>query len=184
MGKPAIFLDRDGVIAESRRGPGGSTPPVSVDDVTIPDGVAPALNTLKDAGYCLVVVTNQPDVARGSMTRDEVDAINAVLCRTLPLDAVYACFHDGSQCKCRKPQPGMLLDAARDLALDLQGSWLIGDRWVDIAAGTAAGVRTILVGRVYSWETTSSGAPPDDLIPDHVVTSVAEAVDLILGSTS
>jgi D-glycero-D-manno-heptose 1,7-bisphosphate phosphatase len=181
LGKPAIFLDRDGVLIESRRAPGGSTPPRSVEDVAILPGAAPALDALRAAGYSLVVVTNQPDVARGSTTRAEVDAINAELRRALPLDEIYVCFHDGPECECRKPRPGMLLDAARDLDLDLERSWLIGDRWVDIAAGAAAGVQTVLIERAWSWHPTSSGAAPSDLSPDHAAANVAEAAELIRG---
>jgi D-glycero-D-manno-heptose 1,7-bisphosphate phosphatase len=77
----------------------------------------------------------------------------------------------------------MLLAAARDLDLDLQRSWLIGDRWVDIAAGAAAGVHTVLVERPYSWDATSSGAAPDDLVADHAATSLAAAAELMIGST-
>ncbi len=181
MSKPAIFLDRDGVIVESRQAPDGSTPPVSIDDLAIPIGVAKALAALRAAGYRLVVVTNQPDVARGTVDRRDVDAINDALRDALPLDAIYACFHDGPDCACRKPRPGMLLDAARDLDIDLSRSWLVGDRWVDIAAGAAAGVRTVLVERVWSWNPTSSGTPPADLVPDLVVAGVPEATERILG---
>jgi D-glycero-D-manno-heptose 1,7-bisphosphate phosphatase len=179
----AIFLDRDGVIAESRRAPGGSAPPKSVDDLQVPEGVTGALEALRSAGYRLVAVTNQPDVARGTTTREEVDAINAALARALPLDAIYTCFHDGSACACRKPRPGLLLDATRDLDLDRDGSWMIGDRWVDVAAGAAAGVRTVLIERAYSWDATSSGSPPADLAPDHAAASVARAAELILASS-
>jgi len=179
---PAIFLDRDGVIAESQAAPGAPAPPASADDVAIPEGVVAALTALRANGYRLVVVTNQPDVARGATTREEVDAINAALRVALPLDDVYVCFHDGADCECRKPRPGMLLDAARDLGLDLLRSWMIGDRWVDIAAGASAGVRTILIERPYSWDATSRGPAPGGLVPDAAVNSVSEAADLILRS--
>jgi len=182
VGKSAIFLDRDGVIVESRRVPGGSNPPDSADDIAILPGVVSALCVLRAAEYWLVVVTNQPEVARGSKTRAEVDAINAELRRSLPLDAIYVCFHDGPDCACRKPRPGLLLDAKRELDLDLDQSWLIGDRWVDIAAGSAAGVRTVLIERAWSWNSTSSGKPPRDLAPDHAVSSIGEAAALITAS--
>lgn len=184
MGTPAIFLDRDGVIVESRAAPGEPTPPASVDDVAFPAGVGAALDAFRAAGYSLVVVTNQPDVARGSTTQAQVDAVNGALRLALPLDAIYTCPHDGSDCLCRKPRPGMLLDATRDLDLDLGRSWMIGDRWVDIAAGRAAGVPTVLIDRTYSWDPTSRGAPPEDLAPDHRAASVEDAAALILGSAS
>jgi D-glycero-D-manno-heptose 1,7-bisphosphate phosphatase len=181
VSRPAIFLDRDGVIAESRRAVERSLPPISVDDLAIPGGVADALTALHAARYCLVVVTNQPDVARGFATRADVDAINEALRAALPLDAIYNCFHDGADCACRKPRPGMLLDAWRDLNLDLDHSWLVGDRWVDIAAGRAAGVRTVLIERPWSWHATSGGEPPPDLVPDELAANLAEAAVLILG---
>ena len=181
-GYPAIFLDRDGVLVESRRAPGGSTPPVSVDDVAILPGVADALHALRGAGYRLVVVTNQPDVARGTVTQAEADAINEAIRDALPVDAIYACFHDGPDCECRKPRPGMLHDATRELDLDLRRSWLIGDRWVDIAAGDAAGVRTVLIDRAWSWNATSSGAAPSELAPGFAVASMPDAVTQILGA--
>jgi D-glycero-D-manno-heptose 1,7-bisphosphate phosphatase len=175
----AVFLDRDGVIAESLRRPGEPVPPASVADVVIPDGVADALNSLRADGYVLVVITNQPDVARGTTTRETVDAINGYIGDALPIDAVYTCVHDGDTCTCRKPRPGLLLDAARDRSLDLASSWLIGDRWVDIAAGRAAGVRTVLLERDYSWSPTSQGAPPPGLGADAVGSDVAECVAAI-----
>src|SRR5215210_2813073 len=94
--RTATFLDRDGVIIESRRHAGKPGPPASVDDVTIPDGVSDALESLRTAGYGLIVVTNQPDVARGTTERETVEAINTYISRALPIDDVYTCLHDGS----------------------------------------------------------------------------------------
>ncbi|HKA92743.1 MAG TPA: HAD-IIIA family hydrolase [Acidimicrobiia bacterium] len=167
------------MIAESRRHAGGSRPPESVDDVVIPAGVVGALASLRRAGYVLVVITNQPDVARGTTTRATVEAINDHLRDLLPIDAVYTCMHDGDDCDCRKPRPGLIVQAAHDHDVDLPGSWLIGDRWVDIAAGRAAGVRTVLLERDYSWGPTSQGSPPPDLRADAVGTDVAECVAAI-----
>jgi len=175
----ASFLDRDGVIAESRAHAGAPRPPESVDDVAIPAGVADALGSLRRDGYLLVVITNQPDVARGTTTRATVDAINDHLCDVLPIDAVYTCAHDGDACACRKPQPGLLVEAARDHDIDLPRSWLIGDRWVDVAAGRAAGVRTVLLERDYSWSPTSQGPPPTGLRPDAVGADLAGCVAAI-----
>ena len=179
MQRIASFLDRDGVIVESRRYPGGGRPPESVDDVAIPDGVADALGSLRRDGYLLVVITNQPDVARGTTTRETVDAINGYVSEVLPIDAVYTCVHDGDTCPCRKPRPGLITDAAREHDIDLPRSWLVGDRWVDIAAGRAAGVRTVLLERDYSWGPTSQGPPPPALRADAVGTSLGECVAAI-----
>jgi D-glycero-D-manno-heptose 1,7-bisphosphate phosphatase len=149
--RPAVFLDRDGVINAAVVRAGKPYPPARVEDVEILPGVEAALGELRRAGYVLVVVTNQPDVARGAQRRETVDAIHARLRAALPLDAVYCCFHDDADaCACRKPAPGLVLDAARDLALDLAASFLVGDRWRDIEAGAAAGCRTVFIDRGYA----------------------------------
>jgi len=178
----AIFVDRDGVIIESRRPGADPRPPASVEDIEIPAGVPESLGALRAAGYVLIVITNQPDVARGTTSRSAVEAINTFVSNALPIDDVYTCFHDGDSCSCRKPRPGLILAAARDHAIDLGRSWLIGDRWVDIAAGQAAGVRTVLLERPYSWAATSAGDPPPGLRPDAVGADLGECAAAIPGS--
>jgi len=149
--KRAVFLDRDGVINASVVRDGKPYPPDSVDEMEILPGVAEALTALRVAGFDLIVVTNQPDVARGTQTRAAVDAIHAKLSAELPLDAIYACFHDDAEvCDCRKPKPGMLVNAARDRGIDLPSSFMVGDRWRDTDAGLAAGTRAIFIDRGYS----------------------------------
>ena len=146
----AVFLDRDGVINAAVVRGGKPYPPPDVSHLEILPGVPAALVELRRAGYLLVVVTNQPDVARGAQTREGVDAIHTALRRELPLDAIYVCYHDDTdRCACRKPAPGLLLEAARDLDLDLAHSFMIGDRWRDVDAGIAAGCRTIFINRHY-----------------------------------
>jgi D-glycero-D-manno-heptose 1,7-bisphosphate phosphatase len=170
---PAVFLDRDGVINAAVLRDGKPYPPARAEDVEILPGVAPALAALKRAGYVLVVVTNQPDVARGTTPRAAIDAIHARLAAELPLDAIRACFHDDADhCACRKPLPGLLLDAARDLDLDLATSVMVGDRWRDIDAGRAAGCRTVFINANYR-ERRPSGF-------DVELSSLAEAADWIL----
>src|SRR5690348_14358861 len=110
----AVFLDRDGVLNEAVVRGGKPYPPQTVDAVVMLADAPAALASLKTLGFFLVVVTNQPDVARGTQTRATVDAINGALSARLPLDAIYVCEHDGDGCHCRKPKPGMLTDAARD----------------------------------------------------------------------
>jgi D-glycero-D-manno-heptose 1,7-bisphosphate phosphatase len=183
MTRRAVFLDRDGVIIEARVEDGVALAATGADAVVIPSDVPAAVARLRRAGYALVVVTNQPDVARGTTPRELVEAINARLRDELELDAAYVCAHDNDdRCACRKPRPGMLLDAAADLELDLGSSWLVGDRWVDIGAAAAAGVRSILLERPYSWAATSSGVPPDRLEPTVTVRDFTGAVDAILGA--
>jgi D-glycero-D-manno-heptose 1,7-bisphosphate phosphatase len=145
----AVFLDRDGVLNEAVVREGKPYPPQSDTEVVMMANAPAALAALEALGFFLVVVTNQPDVARGTQTRAMVDAINNLLRERLPLDAFYVCDHDGDRCHCRKPKPGMLLDAARDHGIDLASSYLIGDRYRDIEAGQAAGVASIWIDRGY-----------------------------------
>jgi D-glycero-D-manno-heptose 1,7-bisphosphate phosphatase len=151
VSRPAVFLDRDGVLNAAVVKDGKPYPPASVDQVALLPGVRQALTELRAAGFALVVVTNQPDVARGAQAREAVDAIHTGLRADLPIDAIYVCFHDDvDRCACRKPAPGMLLNAARDLDLDLAGSFMVGDRWRDIEAGAAAGCRTAFIDHGYA----------------------------------
>ncbi len=170
----AAFLDRDGVINRAIVREGRPYPPSSVAELEILPGVPGALESLKAAGFRLIVVSNQPDVARGSTLRATVDEINATLMRSLPLDAIRCCLHDShDDCACRKPRPGLLLRAAADFHIDLSSSWMVGDRWRDIEAGRAAGCRTIFIDYAYN-ETRPSRT-------DHCVTSLPEAVSIMLG---
>ncbi|HEX7702453.1 MAG TPA: HAD family hydrolase, partial [Kofleriaceae bacterium] len=144
--KRAVFLDRDGVINASVVRDGKPYPPAHVDEMELLPGVPEALAALRAAGFQLIVVTNQPDVARGTQTRAAVDAIHDRMRRDLPLDAIYACFHDDADdCACRKPKPGLLVNAAADLGIDLPSSFMVGDRWRDTDAGLAAGCRAIFI---------------------------------------
>ncbi len=171
--KRAVFLDRDGVINRAVVRDGKPFAPAFVDDVEILPGVDRALERLRDAGFALVVVTNQPDIARGTTTREAVDAIHAFMLRELALDEIRVCPHDeADDCPCRKPRPGMLQQEPR---YDAAASYMVGDRWRDIEAGRAAGCRaTILVDYDY-------GEPiPHE--PTVRVRSLAEAADWILAA--
>lgn len=167
--RPAVFLDRDGVLNRVVIGADGvPRPPSSVEDVEFLTGVEDACDMLRGLGYILVVVTNQPDVARGTQSRAAVEAINALVCDRLSLDQVRVCYHDDSDgCACRKPEPGLIFNAARDLGIDLTASFLVGDRHRDIEAGQRAGCVTILVGDGYG---ESLWSKPDANLP-----SLAEA---------
>jgi D-glycero-D-manno-heptose 1,7-bisphosphate phosphatase len=146
----AVFLDRDGVINKSIVRSGKPYPPASVAELEILPGVPEALERLKAAGFLVIVVSNQPDVARGTAARADVEAINASLGRALPIDEFRMCYHDSSDgCDCRKPNPGMLLAAARERSLDLAGSYMVGDRWRDVEAGQRAGCKTFFVDYGY-----------------------------------
>lgn len=169
----AVFLDRDGVINRALVRDGKPYPPAGAGEVEVLPGVAEALAQLKAAGYLLVVVTNQPDVARGTQSREAVEAIHARLAAELPIDEFRACYHDDADgCDCRKPRPGLILDAASAHGVALGASVMVGDRWRDIEAGRRAGCRTIFVDSGYAERRPSE--------PDVVVDSLVEAAEWIL----
>jgi D-glycero-D-manno-heptose 1,7-bisphosphate phosphatase len=178
-----VFLDRDGVLVEavSRGAVAGSAR--STSELHIVPGAVEVIEALHRVGALCLVVTNQPDVARGELALEDLDAMHAALRAELGFDDVSTCPHDGrDDCGCRKPRAGMLLELARRHDVELTQSWMVGDRWVDIAAGAAIGVRTVLIDRPYSWSATSAGAPPADLAPDHRVDDLSSAASLIAAS--
>ena len=147
MPRRAVFLDRDGVINRAFLRDGVSHPPNSVAETEILPGVLEACRMLRQAGRLLVLVTNQPDIARRLQTREMVDAINARLHEEIGFDDIRVCPHDNAdRCDCRKPKPGMLMAAAQRLDIDLGASAMVGDRPTDIAAGRSAGCRTVFIG--------------------------------------
>lgn len=146
----AVFLDRDGVINRAVMRDGKPHPPDRVEDLEVLDGVPDALRKLRGAGFRLIVVTNQPDVARGTQTREAVEAMHARLTAELPVDEVVACYHDGDECDCRKPKPGALVAAAQRHGVELEESFMVGDRWRDIEAGQRAGCRCLFVDHGYA----------------------------------
>ena len=168
---PAIFLDRDGVLNAAVVRNGKPFPPSTVDELRVLPDARDALARLKAAGYRLVVVTNQPDVARGAQTREAVEAINSALGAQLPIDEFRVCYHDDADgCGCRKPKPGLLL---REPHHDLARSAIVGDRGKDVEAGVQAGVgATVFIDRGYD--------EPLHLKPDAAVHSLSEAADWIL----
>ena len=173
MTRCAVFLDRDGVINRAFVRDGKPYPPSDPDELEILPGVPGALVLLKNNGFQLIVVTNQPDVARGVRTREEVETIHTALRSKLVIDEFRVCYHDDAdRCACRKPKPGMLLDAAREANLDLSNSFMVGDRWRDIEAGKRAGCATIFIDSGYEEKR------PDKM--DTSVRSLPEAADWIL----
>jgi D-glycero-D-manno-heptose 1,7-bisphosphate phosphatase len=170
---PAVFLDRDGVLNRAVVVEGRPHPPGALEDLELEEGAAEACALLAASSVPLVVFTNQPDVTRGQARRDAVDAINAALLKMLPLTAIYTCFHDDADdCPCRKPRPGLLHDAARDLDLDLDRSVAVGDRWRDVEAGRAAGCATVFIDHGYAERRPQS--------PDLVAASLLESVSWIV----
>jgi D-glycero-D-manno-heptose 1,7-bisphosphate phosphatase len=148
--RPAVFLDRDGVLNNAIIRNGKPYPPRDLRELVITLGAREALEELRREGFLMIVVTNQPDIARGKANRADVDQINAQLAAVLPLDAIECCEHDDqARCDCRKPKPGMILRAQERFGVNLARSFIVGDRWRDIEAGRRAGCRTILIGDGY-----------------------------------
>jgi D-glycero-D-manno-heptose 1,7-bisphosphate phosphatase len=169
--KPAIFLDRDGVLNRVVWREGRPASPRSLEEVEIEPDAPAALARLKAAGYLLFAVTNQPDVRRGKMSKGALDQIHDHLASHLPLCEIAACMHDDRDaCACRKPKPGLVVDLARRHDLDLDRSWVVGDQDRDIASAAAAGCRAVLLARPYN---SGAGA-------EHVVDTLLQAVDLMM----
>jgi D-glycero-D-manno-heptose 1,7-bisphosphate phosphatase len=172
-GKRAVFLDRDGVVNQAILRDGKPFPPADVSGLVInPDAIA-GLPLLKRLGFLLVVVTNQPDVGRGRTSMDAVREIHNAIRSELPIDDFFVCCHDDrDRCDCRKPLPGLLLRAAEQYEIQLEDSFLIGDRWRDIDAGYQAGVHTALID--YGYEERGP-----DHEPDIRVKSLSQAVQWV-----
>ncbi len=169
----AVFLDRDGVINKAIVRDGKPYPPKTIDELEILPGVSEALQKLHAANYLLIVVTNQPDVARGTANKDDIEQMHAYLGSKLLIDEFRTCYHDsGDGCNCRKPLPGALLDAAREHQIDLSKSFMVGDRWRDVEAGIAAGCKTFFINYRYNEQ------QPE--MPDFIISSLVEAKKIIL----
>ena len=187
--KPAVFLDRDGVINELVLNPGTGEyePPHSPEDLVLVPGAIPALLDLQDAGFDLFLVSNQPDYAKGKTTLEQIREVHEKLDRVLKAGGVrfrdyYYCFHHPNgivpeysfACECRKPEPYFLLKAAGDYGTDLSSSWMIGDRDTDIRCGKSAGARTILILEPHSAGYRGSAGP------DYRADTLREAAKIIL----
>jgi D-glycero-D-manno-heptose 1,7-bisphosphate phosphatase len=171
----AVFLDRDGVINKAVVRAGKPYPPDSLETFELLPGVSQAMREMRTAGWLVIVVTNQPDVASGKQRREVVDAIHQHLRDLGLVDDVKVCMHlDDDHCECRKPRPGMLLEAAQEWSIDLAGSCMVGDRWRDVGAGQAAGCRTYFIDHGYAEQQPAA--------PYVAVASLAAAWRLIRGS--
>lgn len=172
----AVFLDRDGVLVVPLFRDGRSFAPTTLEEFAIYQEAPECVARLKCAGFKIVVVTNQPDVGAGRVKREIVEEMNARLSRAVKADAIKVCYHvRNDDCACRKPLPGMLFEAAKELDIDLTASIMVGDRASDIDAGARAGCRTAFIDLNYTTE-----AQP--VSPDKVVGSLGEATDWILSS--
>lgn len=171
-GRRAVFLDRDGVLNRTRIVAGKPYPPETLDAFELLPGVIQACMDLHAAGFLLIVVTNQPDVGRGTQDREVVESMHKELRRLLPLHAIEVCYDAGEPSDFLKPAPGMLLRAAIEHQVDLTSSFMVGDRWKDVECGRSAGCTTYFVDSGYA-ETLRS-------MPDFTVSNLPEAAKLIL----
>src|SRR5262249_28146892 len=171
--RPAVFLDRDGVIVVPEFRDRRSFAPRRLQDFRLYPEAATSLQKLKQVGFLLAVRTNQPDVGNCLISRSEVEAMHEIMRRELPLDAVKVCFHgQAERCDCRKPRPGMILEAADELGINLKRSFMVGDRSSDIEAGRAAGCATVFIELGYALPAPGS--------PHHVPRSIGQAAALHL----
>lgn len=170
----AFFLDRDGVLNQTVFRNGKARAPYELSEFKLFDGVPEAIEMLRIAGYKLIVVTNQPDVARGWVSKDRVDLINNKIQELLNVDDIKVCFHtEKDNCECRKPRPGMLIEAGNEHRIDLSLSFMAGDRASDVQAGKSAGCKTILIGE---------GDEQEGAQPDHKFKTLLDAARFILKS--
>jgi D-glycero-D-manno-heptose 1,7-bisphosphate phosphatase len=169
----AVFLDRDGVINANIERDGRLLAPRSLDQFVIMPGVREAVARLRGAGFVVIVVTNQPDIATGHITRTLLDRMHETLNAELAVDDIKVCPHvDADKCACRKPKPGLLLEAAAERGIDLAASFMVGDRTSDIEAGRAAGCSTVWI--------TDKGEADTATAPDTVAGSLPQATTWIL----
>lgn len=174
----AVFLDRDGVLNRAIVKNGTPHPPATLAELEIVPDASKALEALRAAGFLLIGVTNQPDVARGTQRREVAEAINAALLAVLPLQEMLVCYHDDPDgCDCRKPLPGLLIQAAARYGIDLPLSFMIGDRWKDVETGHRAGCTTVLIGCGYE-------EMRPDIASNYTVYSLSEAAARILSRSN
>lgn len=174
--KKAIFLDRDGVLNNIVLNPltGEYEPPHTPEELVLSPNVIESLRTLEDAGFELFLVSNQPDYAKGKQTLESIHAVHTrfdyfVTSNGIHFREYYYCYHHPEgiipgytfDCVCRKPKPHFLLKAARDYHINLEKSWMIGDRDTDIECGKAAGTRTVLIENPHSSRFQGSSHPDD-----------------------
>lgn len=168
-GRRCLFLDRDGVVNRSVVREGKPFPPADISEVVYVEGIAELCQAARDSGWLVVLATNQPDVGRGTTSRETVEEIHRTMMKDLAIDAVEVCYDPGrgEESSRRKPEPGMLLEAAERMGINLAKSYMIGDRWKDIGCGRRAGCQTIFIDYGYDEEMIETA--------DHWVTSLGEA---------
>jgi len=171
--RPAVFLDRDGVINAVKLIDRKPFPPSNLEELSILDGVRESVERFELNGLTVVVVTNQPDIANGHTTFEIVKEIHQKITQLTGIRYFYVCHHNSeAKCICRKPKPGLLTNAASDLKLDLKNSFMVGDRWSDITAGQSVGCKNFFVNNAY--------LEPKPALPYIEVKSLIQASNYIL----
>jgi len=166
----AIFLDRDGVVNKVIVDNEKPLSPRKFDEFELLPMVAEAIDLFKEIGYLNIIITNQPDIARGRMNSEELEKMHKLIRESLSIDDILVCSHDdGDKCHCRKPKPGMLLDAASKWNIDLKKSYLIGDTWKDMEAAKSVGCKFFLIDMPYNR----------DIKNEHRVKDLTEALNVI-----
>ena len=172
----AVFLDRDGVINRAIVRDRRPFSPANMMEFLWVEPIKEVTIELRSLGYLLFCVTNQPDVGRGLQRREIVESFHTAILAELPIEKIFVCYHDDAdRCSCRKPRPGMILDAQNEYSLDLNSSWLVGDRWKDIDAGAAVGCNTVFLEYGYDEKLRTK--------PDYTISQLAELLPLIRGET-
>jgi D-glycero-D-manno-heptose 1,7-bisphosphate phosphatase len=171
--RKAFFLDRDGVLNKVYVRSGLPYPPKVRAELELLPGASKAVKLLKENNFEIVVITNQPDVARGTTSRETVEEFQKYIMESLNIEYFYTCFHDDKDdCACRKPKPGLILTAAQELDICLNSSFMVGDRWKDIAAGQAAGCKCYWINNSYKEIAAK--------LPYTKVSSLIESVNIVL----
>jgi D-glycero-D-manno-heptose 1,7-bisphosphate phosphatase len=172
----AVFLDRDGVVNLAYTRSGKPYPPKDLNQLVILTGVEESIKKLKKFGFSVVVITNQPDISNGNSSNEIVNALHKEISLLTGIEHFYICPHvEADNCQCRKPKPGLLLDAAKELNIDLRKSYMVGDRWRDVEAGQNAGCKNFFIDYNYREK-----RPTESFV---TVSSLLHAVGLILGET-
>jgi len=170
--KKSVFLDRDGVINKVYIKDGLPRSPNSSNELKILPGVRESIIKLKKLNFICLMVTNQPNVSRKKIDKNSVIQMNNFLKNEIALDDIFVCYHDDSDnCNCRKPKPGLLLQAGKKWDVDFKKSFMIGDRWKDIQAGEKVGCKTIFLDYKYSEKKPKK--------PDFVSDSLLNAAHII-----
>ena len=169
--KRAVFVERDAILNEVRPGPKHQITPLTVEEFKLKEDAKEPLNKLKEAGFLLIGTTNQPGLSRGYQSRRELDRMHNLLRGFFPLDDLMICPHDESDhCPCRKPRPGLLIEAAFKWHINLDHSFVISDKWQDSEAARTAGCTSLLVDSPYIRQVHHDFVLPNiEVIADKII---------------